>query len=767
MPIWPMNSTNYFNYPESNLATLLENVERLSKMGTWEIDFISQSIYWSEGVYRMMGYTPFEFEVTFENGLEIVFPEDRMAAIAHMNEALAGEKEYEIQKRLIKKNGEIIHVISKASVLRNEFGVPEKMIGVFQDISEFIITKEKLKKSKTTTQVLLEKLDGIFWEVDASTLEFKYISPQVEQITGFTREEWMSEPDFWQNHIHPEDRDQAIYYCDLKTSQNLDHSFDYRFIRKDGRIIWLNDRVKVISENGRPKTLSGLMVDVTAEKNLSLALQDEISLKQNLIQHLPSSIFLLDEDQNFLLWNKKFEEWSECDPKEIPQMKPLDFFEEADRPQIQNAIIDLTISKRPVVLECHMKTKSGKRVPLLVSASRVIYKNQECILGVSQNISELVANKRALEESNKRYEILSKATNDAVWDFDVLSNQLVWAEGFNTLFGFDLDLVKPNLDFFIHRIHPEDRGRIFLKIQEFMKPNHPVSNWLEEYRFLKADGVYAFVVDKAAFIRDSEGRVIRVVGAMQDITERKQYETSLTNLNIKLERNVRELAISNMELEQFAFVASHDLQEPLRMISSFLMLLSSKYGDQLDEKAHRYINFARDGAKRMQQIILDLLELSRVGKPNEARVELNINSILEEVEANFKKLITEKQAIIARPILPNIQGYRTPILQIFNNLIGNGLKYSKTGIPPKLTIQVKDADKEWVFSVKDEGIGIEKEYFDKIFVIFQRLHQGEEYPGTGIGLAIVKKAVDFLQGRIWVESEVGQGTVFYFTIPKA
>jgi PAS domain S-box-containing protein len=252
----------------------------------------------------------------------------------------------------------------------------------------------------------------------------------------------------------------------------------------------------------------------------------------------------------------------------------------------------------------------------------------------------------------------------------------------------------------------------------------------------------------------------------KDITDRKMSEMHLEALNENLQKHTKELAISNAELEQFAYVASHDLQEPLRMVTSFLTQLETKYGNIVDAKGKQYIHFAVDGAKRMRQIILDLLEFSRVGRTEDDLEEVDLNMLTNEILALYRKQIEEKGAIITFDNLPAIQTYKTPMRQVLQNLIGNGLKYQAPDVIPVINISVKEDKTHWQISVKDNGIGVDKAYFEKIFIIFQRLHNKEEYSGTGMGLAITKKIVESLGGKIWIESEEGKGSTFHFTILK-
>lgn len=252
----------------------------------------------------------------------------------------------------------------------------------------------------------------------------------------------------------------------------------------------------------------------------------------------------------------------------------------------------------------------------------------------------------------------------------------------------------------------------------------------------------------------------------KDITHRKLTEIRLNELNANLQKQTKELAMSNAELEQFAYVASHDLQEPLRMITGFLTQLERKYKDVLDEKGKRYIDFAVDGAKRMRHIILDLLEFSRVGRTDDKLEKVDLSELVSEIEILLMNQIEEKSAVIHKTNLPVIGSYKTQLRQVLLNLIGNALKYIKAGIPPVIEITAKEFPDHWKMAVADNGIGIDAEYFEKIFIIFQRLHHKDEFPGTGMGLAITKKIVESLGGKIWVESVEGKGSTFYFTVEK-
>lgn len=229
-------------------------------------------------------------------------------------------------------------------------------------------------------------------------------------------------------------------------------------------------------------------------------------------------------------------------------------------------------------------------------------------------------------------------------------------------------------------------------------------------------------------------------------------------------RTQEELARSNRDLEQFAYVASHDLQEPLRMVATYTQLLAERYKGKLDEDADKYIHYAVDGALRMQSLVMDLLAFSRVGRNLDAPHQSDCNLVLGSVIANLQSVIQETGARISYETLPVLVGDHSELLQLFQNLIGNAIKFRRAEAP-EVRIAAQKQKKEWLFSVEDNGIGIAPHHAEDVFVIFKRLHTREEYPGSGIGLAICKKIVEQNQGRIWVESKPGQGSTFRFTWP--
>jgi signal transduction histidine kinase len=243
-----------------------------------------------------------------------------------------------------------------------------------------------------------------------------------------------------------------------------------------------------------------------------------------------------------------------------------------------------------------------------------------------------------------------------------------------------------------------------------------------------------------------------------DVTEQRRAEKQLAE-------HARELERSNSELEQFAYVASHDLQEPLRMVASYCQLLQRRYKGKLDDDADEFIGFAVEGATRMQRMINELLNYSRVGRKSAGFAPVACREAVEAALAGLAAAVEEAGATVTVGDLPTVVGEAALLQQLFQNLVGNALKFRRDGVAPEITIGAERGDGLWRFTVADNGIGIEAEYADRIFLLFQRLHERTKYPGTGIGLALCKKVVEHHGGRIWVESEPGKGSRFNFTIP--
>jgi len=358
------------------------------------------------------------------------------------------------------------------------------------------------------------------------------------------------------------------------------------------------------------------------------------------------------------------------------------------------------------------------------------------------------------EESIRRQANLLNLTHDAIFVRNLNDEITFWNKGSEETYGWSqrdaLGRVTPEL---LQAEYPKPLDEIQADVLNY-------GQWDGELKHKKRDGTSIIVLSRWSLQKDVNGKPLGFLEINTDITKRKEAQEKLKGL-------IEELKRSNYELQQFTYITSHDLQEPLRSIASFSQLLERRYKDKLDKDADEYINFVVDASTRMKEMIQGLLDYSNIGTRKEEFESLNVEDILKQVLSNLNALIEENDAVVAHDPLPVITADRGLLVKLFQNLIENAIKFRKPDEHPKIHIStyLNKKNKEYVFSVADNGIGIETQYSDKIFEIFKRLHTIDEYRGTGIGLAICKRIVERHGGRIWVESELGKGSVFYFTLP--
>ena len=380
-----------------------------------------------------------------------------------------------------------------------------------------------------------------------------------------------------------------------------------------------------------------------------------------------------------------------------------------------------------------------------------------------QLLGEVAGRRRAIEElqqAETKYRTLLQSTDQGIYGVDRESRCIFINRSAADMLGYAAEeILGRNTHDLVHHTRMDGSANPYAEC--------PICRTLqtgEGYRvdnevFWRREGT-SFPVEYSSHPLMQNGVLMGAVVAFTNITQRREAEQKLQETAAALER-------SNKELEQFAYVASHDLQEPLRMVASYVQLLARRYHDQLDADANDFINFAVDGAKRMQTLINDLLAYSRVGTRGKAMVTTDCELVLQEALNNLQVTTAESHAVITHDPLPKVIGDAVQLNQLFQNLISNAIKFRKPGAIPHIQVTAERHAAEWRLAVRDDGIGIDLRNADRIFQIFQRLHTREEYPGTGIGLAVCKKIVERHGGHIWVESQPGEGATFFFTLPAA
>jgi PAS domain S-box-containing protein len=400
--------------------------------------------------------------------------------------------------------------------------------------------------------------------------------------------------------------------------------------------------------------------------------------------------------------------------------------------------------------------KDGTRFAAEIALAPIPSSEGQLVLASVRDVTARQAMEDALRRSEAILRQTQRVTKVGGWQFDVASGKVEWTEEVYRVHGVpdDYDPGDPERDMAFYA--PEDRPRIAEAFARAIEKGEPYDLVL---RLLTGDGrpIWVRTVGEAEL---RGGEVVRVYGNIMDVTERVEAADVLARRTADLER-------SNRELEQFAYVASHDLQEPLRMVASYTQLLGRRYRDHLDQDAKEFIDFAVDGAVRMQNLIQDLLLYSRVGSNGRPFEKIDSHAALARAVANLRVAIAESGAVVTNGVLPAVVADEMQLTQVFQNLVGNGIKFRRQGVTPRIHVSAERRGAEWIFSVRDNGIGIAPEFRTRIFAIFQRLHTRDEYPGTGIGLAICKRIVDRHRGRIWAESGDDGGTTFKFSLATA
>jgi PAS domain S-box-containing protein len=410
--------------------------------------------------------------------------------------------------------------------------------------------------------------------------------------------------------------------------------------------------------------------------------------------------------------------------------------------------------------------KDGSIVDVAISLSPIKNAVGE-VVGVSSISRDITERKRAEEALREVQEGFRTAVENAPigvalvsTDTDEAGRLLEVNKALGEMTGYSTsELLATSL---LAITHPDDRVAEQPLLEQLLEGKLP--NYRLEKRYLRADGEIVWAMHNASTVRDSSGKLIYVIAQVEDITQRKRAEERLAKLAAELEERAVELERSNADLQQFAYAASHDLSEPLRTVTSYVQLLRKRYADKLETDANEFIDFAVDGAARMQALIDGLLLYSRAGTSEYAMAAVDCSDVVRATLATLDTAIRETGASVTFDALPTVRGDETQLSQLFQNLISNGIKFV-AGKPPRVHISAARSDREWVFSVSDNGIGIKPEHAARIFTVFQRLHGRDDYPGSGVGLAICKRIVERHRGRIWVERNPEGGSTFRFTIP--
>lgn len=577
------------------------------------------------------------------------------------------------------------------------------------------------------------------------------------KLTGYSEEELLSMT--FLELTHPDDADASQRgRKELESGEKSAFRLEKRYIRKDKRSIWVSiSTAPVKDEKGSWDFFVTHIQDISKRKSAENRLRESKERFRQLANSIPQLAWIALTDGYIFWFNNRWFEYTGKKQEEIVGLGWHKLTDVSKNPTFPDEWSKFISSGKPFELVSTLQGKDGIYREFLIKSIPI--KNSEGVVeqwfGTHTDISELKKVENELERSREKLNIALENGQIGIWDWNLKTNTVVWDERMERMFGVEPGKFGGSYEAFENLVNEEDIAHVRKAAIDSIESK---KTYETVYRTRPVNGECSYITAKGITTYDNDGKPESITGVCFDITGmRRSTDQVLMRLN-------EELLRSNTDLQQFAYVASHDLQEPLRMVSSFTQLLELRYADKLDQEAVEYIRFAVAGSKRMYELLNGLLAYSRVQTKGRQFNNVDMNVVVRKVTENLNLIITEKGAVIKSKKLPVVIADENQMIQVVQNIIENSLKFSKD--TPVISISATRENNEYVFSFKDKGIGIEKQYFERIFRIFQRLNRPDQYEGTGIGLAICKRIVERHGGRIWVNSEINKGATFYFSIPE-
>jgi PAS domain S-box-containing protein len=751
---------------------LMQQAEQIR--GFFELPFIGMAISdpstktWvqvNDRLCQILGYR--RDELVGASWAAMTHPDDLVSNVALFDEVVRGQRDgYQLSKRFVRKDGSTVDVEMDVRAVRESDGSLRHLFTTVEDVTERKRARELIEQSEQRLREAQRIARLGHWEIEIASGATHW-SDETFRIHGCDPEAAAPSFDDAMQLVHPQDREQLVCVFGQLTEQHQPIEADYRIVLADGVMKHLHVNAQPVIEFGQLRRLVGTVQDMTELIEARQA-RDRLGL---VLESTTDLVSISSSDGKAFFFNRAARNFW-C----ITDETPLDsVLHRVHRPEVARFIAEVAI---PVAIrdgvwrgETPTLAADGREVPMsqLIMAHRDAEGQLLYLSTIMRDISEI---KKAAREIEQRGEMLQQAESIArlgSWTMDLEQNELRWSAQMFINMGLPVAERPPSIDGFCARIHPDDVPQVRAAIDMTQQgqdvpevvfrthPEHGPIRWLR--RTVRR-------IDRSA-----QGLAPRYIGTLLEITEAVQSEVKLRDINQELEQRVAErteqLSRTNRELESFTYSVSHDLKAPLRGIDGYSQLLEEDYGPKLGEEGRQFLRRIRRGAQQMGDLINDLLEYSRMERRTMERQEVQLQPLVDEMLDIHASDIERLGTRVVRQVEPlHLAVDREGLALALRNLIGNAIKFSRDSTPPEVEVGARSENGSKHIWVRDNGVGFDMKYHDRIFGIFQRLHRTEEFAGTGVGLAMVAKAVERMGGRIWAESSPGQGATFHIEFPE-
>ncbi len=763
----------------------LTEAQRLAHLGSWSWEVKTDSVAWSGELYRIFGRDPESPAPGYKDWEQLHKPESWARLKAAVETALQTGAPYELDLEVFRPDGSKRIIIARGEPDRDGNGEVVQLHGTVQDITERKRAERALVEAQERFRGIYESskdgiaytdLNGIFIDVNAAFTD----------LTAYTKDELRTKKflDLILEKYH--EATSLLVANMIQTGQPLE--LEQEITRKDGAIIPIFLTSSVVRGNDKkPAGLATVVKDITRHKQVEEKLRQSEEQFRLITENVADLIAVLDLEGR-RVYNSPSFKGVLGDPDRLKGTSSFMEIHPDDRDRIKKVFDETVRTGVGQRSEYRFLLRNGS-VRYMESQGSVIRDKDGTptkVVVVSRDVTRRKRVEDTLRENEDRFRMVVQATNDAVWDWDLLTNLFWWNEGVSTLFGYSRDEVGSEATWWTEHIHPEDQERVISGL--YQQIDGGAKSWSDEYRFRRKDGSFAFILDRGYIIRDDRGKPVRMIGAKMDDSERKRAEEEIKKLNEGLEQRVEErtaeltavnetLEQRNREVErmtklksQFLASMSHELRTPLNAIIGFADLLQDGTSGDITEKQKKFVKHIQMAGRHLLDLINDILDLSKI-EAGQLTIQLenfSADGALPEVLSVIKPLAMKKKIEIRNEVGTGLIVYadRVRFKQIIYNLLSNAVKFTSEG--GQVTVESAKIDNFIRFSITDTGIGIKPEDHEAIFEEFRQVGQTTSgvTEGTGLGLAICRRLVVQQEGTIWVESDIGKGSRFSFTLPR-